>query len=129
MQLAHWIILASVAIFCASLVALPVVLILIPADYFSRTVHPTSPLANRPLLRFGFLLVKNLAGLILVATGIVMLFTPGQGILGMIAGLWLLDFPGKKGIERRLLAQRRILRALNSLRHRLGRPPFEPPQR
>jgi hypothetical protein len=50
---------------------------------------------------------------------------PGQGVLTMIVGLTLLDFPGKRGLECRLIGRPRILRTINRLRARFGRPPLE----
>jgi hypothetical protein len=50
---------------------------------------------------------------------------PGQGLLTMIIGLTLLDFPGKREVERRVLKHRRVLAAINGLRARFHRPPLE----
>jgi hypothetical protein len=128
MQIKHWLLLGSLGFFLASLLLLPAILILMPADYFSRdSVAAVSLLRNRPLIRAGFLVMKNVSGLILFATGLLMLFTPGQGILGILGGLWLLDFPGKRALERRLVGRPGVLRMLNAIRVRLGRPPFERP--
>ena len=38
---------------------------------------------------------KNLLGVFFVLIGIAMLVLPGQGILTIIAGMMLLDFPGR----------------------------------
>jgi hypothetical protein len=37
----------------------------------------------------------------------------------------LLDFPGKREVERRVLKHRRVLSAINGLRARFDRPPLE----
>jgi len=70
---------------------------------------------------------KNIAGVILLLLGFVMALPgiPGQGVLTMIIGLTLVDFPGKRGIERRILRHRRVLDAINRLRARFHRPPLE----
>lgn len=38
---------------------------------------------------------RNLLGWLLVLAGFIMLFTPGQGLLTMLAGLALADWPGR----------------------------------
>jgi hypothetical protein len=64
--------------------------------------------------------VLILLGLVMALPGI-----PGQGFLTMIVGLTMLDFPGKRGLERRLIARPRILRTINRLRARFNRAPLE----
>ena len=49
---------------------------------------------------------------------------PGQGMLTILIGLMLLDVPGKRRLERRIVGRRRILQAINRLRKRFGRPPL-----
>jgi hypothetical protein len=55
-----------------------------------------------------------------------MLLTPGQGLLTLLAGLLLMDFPGKYAMQRRLIEHPPILRAINRLRARHGHPPLRP---
>ena len=50
---------------------------------------------------------------------------PGQGLLTILIGLILLDFPGKRGLERRLVSRPSVLAAINRLRARFGRPAME----
>ena len=52
------------------------------------------------LWRWTVFIVRNVVGAIVVLAGLIMLITPGQGILTIIAGLAIMDFPGRK----RLLA-------------------------
>ena len=70
---------------------------------------------------------KNLAGAVLVLLGLVMALPgiPGQGILTMIIGFTLLDFPGKRRLERRLIGRPSMLRRINQLRARFQRAPLE----
>jgi hypothetical protein len=63
-----------------------------------------------------------------VLAGIAMLLTPGQGILSIIVGLGMMDFPGKRAILLRVARQKRVLRAVNRLRRRFGRKPLAPPE-
>ena len=53
-----------------------------------------------------------------------MLFTPGQGILSILAGLLLMNFPGKFRLERWLVQRPGVLKSLNWLRARRGKAPF-----
>ena len=88
-----------------------------PGETFLACVHcETGP---SPWLNSLFDEVPIL-GLVMALPGI-----PGQGILTMIVGLTMLDFPGKRGLERRLIGRPHILHALNRLRARFGRAPLE----
>jgi hypothetical protein len=49
---------------------------------------------------------------------------PGPGLVFILIGLSLLDFPGKRSLERRLLAVPTVLRFLNEVRQRFRRPPL-----
>jgi hypothetical protein len=53
--------------------------------------------------------------------GVAMLVLPGQGVLTIITGLLLLDFPGKYRFERWLVRRGPVLRGVNWLRDRAGR--------
>ena len=43
---------------------------------------------------------RNLLGGLLILLGLIMLVTPGQGILTIVLGFTIMDFPGKKRITR-----------------------------
>jgi hypothetical protein len=47
---------------------------------------------------------------------------PGQGILNILLGIMLLDFPGKRSLEYRLVSRPQVLSTINKLRHRFGKP-------
>lgn len=99
----------------------------LPADYFVFTErHP--PEGNHWLVRLILVVVKNAVGAVLIAAGVLMLFTPGQGLLTLIAGLLLANFPGKYALERWLARRSSVMRALNWLRARRGQPPFVTPE-
>ena len=70
---------------------------------------------------------RNVGGAILILLGVAMSLpgVPGQGVLTIIIGITLLDIPGKRRIERRLIGRPRILRLLNRMRARFHRPPLE----
>ncbi len=54
-----------------------------------------------------------------------MLVLPGQGLLTILFGLILMDFPRKRQLERRLIKVQPVRAAANWIRQRYGRPPFE----
>ena len=98
----------------------------LPSNYFAPGYRPTDRWRDRhPALRLGFKVLKNALGVVLLFAGLVMLVTPGQGILAVLIGLSLLDFPGKRQLERRLVARPGVIRFLNLVRRQAGRPVFE----
>jgi len=96
-----------------------------PADYFcSRRPRPLLNRSLHPVLGWGLVVLRNLLGLLFVLAGILMLFTPGQGVLTLLLGLMLMNYPGKFALERWLLRRALVLRMLNILRRRKGCPPL-----
>jgi hypothetical protein len=83
---------------------------------------------RHPVIRFLILIIKNIFGMVLLLAGISMLVLPGQGILTIMMGLVLLNFPGKRRFERWLIRKQSILRALNWLRRRAGHAPLLEPE-
>lgn len=122
--------------FFGTLLILPLILIRIPSDYFihsreERLLH-TNMLQS--FLRLMILILKNSLGAILLLSGLVMLFTPGQGLLTILAGTLLMNFPGKRKLESSLISRNSIFNGINRIRRRarreeLIRPPVEPPQK
>src|SRR3954463_736919 len=85
-----WLIVASIVMVVASVLAVGWVIVRVPADYFSKMHTGGGPWAHRhPLIRIGLIFAKNLLGVVLVAAGILMLVLPGQGVLTILAGLLL----------------------------------------
>jgi hypothetical protein len=120
-----WLAAASIATFVGSLIAVPWLVVRIPADYFVRGKYHALPWADRhPLVRALLHVGKNLAGGLFIVAGIAMLVLPGQGILTIVIGVLLLDLPGKRELERRIVARPAILRSINWLRQRGGKPPL-----
>ena len=52
---------------------------------------------------------------------------PGQGLLTLLAGVVLVDFPGRHRAARAIARWRGVLLGINRLRALLGRPPLAPP--
>jgi hypothetical protein len=102
------------------------VVVWLPADHFSRLPDPNSGWRRHPVLRWTVLVLKNLLGIFVLPFGILMALplVPGPGLVFILIGLSLLDFPGKRSLERRLLTLPAAFRFLNEVRHRFRRPPF-----
>jgi len=98
----------------------------LPADHFSRPPPPRAPTSPATVLR---LVGRNLAGATLVLLGVVLSVpgVPGPGLITLLVGLLLLDFPGKRRIELAVLRRPRLRAAVDRARARRGRPPLELP--
>jgi len=121
-----WLTIASVIGLVASLVLIPWILIQIPSDYFSHKKRQKHQWHNDlPIFRLVFLLMKNILGVIFIISGIIMLFIPGQGIITIIIGVILADFPYKYKIEQWIISHPAILRYINELRAQAKQSPIE----
>jgi len=123
-----WLTAISVLTFVGSLIAIPWLVVRIPPDYF---LHRRSLLelgnSSHLLLRWCVVVAKNVIGLLFVLAGIAMLLLPGQGIITMLVGLMLLDFPGKFALERWLIERPAVLRTINWIRAKAHVPALRSP--
>jgi len=60
-----------------------------------------------------------LLGIVMSLPGI-----PGQGVLTILLGIMLLDLPGKRRLEQKILSKPRVLEKINRLRQKFSRPPL-----
>ncbi len=116
----------SALMFIAAMIAVPVVVIRIPPDYFRCRNWRERHLAHRrhPAVHLSLIVARNLLGILLILAGMGMLVLPGQGILSIVIGLVLTDMPGKFRFARWIVGRPVILTAVNRLRARAGRPPL-----
>jgi hypothetical protein len=49
---------------------------------------------------------------------------PGPGLLTVLLGIMLLDFPGKRALELRLVRRQQVHRTIDRVRKRYGKPPL-----
>jgi hypothetical protein len=106
--------------FFGTLIVIPILVVRIPADYFTcayRYAH-----AHHGAWYYCGLVVKNAFGLLFILTGIAMLVLPGQGVLTILIGIMLMNFPRKRALELRIVQQPTVLRALNWMRANAKRP-------
>jgi hypothetical protein len=109
-----------------SFAAIAVVMVKIPENYFSSH-YEQDFLPNSPwIVRWGAVILKNLLGIFLILLGIVLSLpgVPGQGILTILLGLIMIDIPGKRPLEARIIKRPNVLAAANRLRGRFGKPPL-----
>lgn len=123
-------ILLGVGLFLLSLglsfLAIGIVMVKIPANYFSshyqQDFMPDSPW----LVRWGVVILKNIFGVFIIILGILLSLpgVPGQGILTILLGLIMLDIPGKRPLEAKIIKRPNILSAVNKLRKKYNKPPL-----
>jgi len=114
----------SVVLAIGSIALVALVVVKWSPDHFKlRPPGAPDPEPPHPVAR----VAKNLGGFLLIVLGLVMALPgiPGQGILTMIVGFTMVEFPGKRGLERRLIGRPHILHAINRLRARFKREPLE----
>ena len=114
----------SVVFFVGSLIAIPFILVRLPTDFFDTRVPRRWMEDHHPVLRLLGHLVKNVIGAIFLFAGFLMLFLPGQGVLTMLIGITMLDFPGKRKLEAKMIGQPAVLNAINGMREKFGKPPL-----
>lgn len=117
-----WVVGTSLVMLVGSLLIVRVVLVRMPADYFCRHDQPAA--RRHPVLHVLFVVGRNLAGVILLALGLLMVIGPGQGLITILIAIGLLDFPGKRRLELALVRRRPIHRAIDWVRKRAGRAPL-----
>jgi Putative transmembrane protein (PGPGW) len=121
---------ASLVMLVGSILVLPFLVARLPEDYFRDPQPYVGRLRQlHPLGHMALLVLKNLVGWVLVLAGIAMLLLPGQGVLTILVGLVLCDFPGKRALERGLAGRPAVLGALNWMRRRAGQGPLLAPSR
>jgi preprotein translocase subunit SecY len=106
----------SIVAVVASVVLVPRFLAQLPVDYLRSEAGQTLSMPMR--------ILRNLLGIVLVLLGIAMLLLPGQGLLTLLVGVLLVDFPGKHRLVVRALSRPKVLALVNKLRAHRGSPPL-----
>jgi len=120
-----WIAIASAVMLVAGLTLVPVLIVRLPIDYFVRPHRFGAGWPRRlAWLRWLLAILKNLLGVACLFLGALMLVLPGQGVMTVLIGVALLDFPGKFRLQRWIVGRRGVLDALNWIRKKRGRPPL-----
>ena len=112
--------------FFISLAIVSFILVKLPPTYFQESHSRDFWVDRHPSIRWAGLIGKNALGILLVVLGILMSIpgVPGQGILTILLGVMLVDFPGKRQLEYKLVSRPRVRETINRLRLRFGKPPL-----
>ena len=115
----------SLVTFAGSLIAVPWLIGRMPPDYFLTHWYQVDARHRRhPALALAIWLGRNGFGFCLLLAGITMLFLPGQGLLTILIGICLMDFPGKRRLLDRLAGIPQVQHALNWVRRKQGKAEF-----
>ncbi len=120
-------VLVFLATFLLNLAIVSIILVKLPADHFSKGHKTKFWSGPNPALHAAKIIGKNILGVLLVALGVVLSIpgVPGQGLLTILLGVMLLDFPGRHRLEQKLLSRPGIVNTINGLRKRFGKPPLK----
>ena len=115
-------IIGTVAIWVALIWATPVVVRRLSPDFFSNPAHlRRRGRDGRPLALYAAIVAaRNLAGIALIVLGTVFL----QGVIVVMAGLAIMDIPGKDRAVRRLATIPFVWRLMARIREKAGLPPL-----
>ena len=117
-----WILAVSVFVLIVSLVIAWLLILRLPEDYLCRPVATNCrETPQSPLPYFVRKIGLNSLGFILLMTGILMLVTPGQGVLFTLLGVTLMDLPQKHEMTRNLARRKGILNIINRIRSSSGK--------
>ena len=112
--------------FTVNLAVVAFVLVKLPPTYFQAS-HARAFWSDRHhVVRWSGLILKNLIGVVMILLGVIMSLpgVPGQGLLTILLGLVMLDIPGKRPLETRLIRRPQVLNAINRLRAKFEKPPL-----
>ena len=109
-----------------SFLAIGLVMVKIPANYFSSHYNADFMPGKPWIVRWSAVILKNLLGVFLIALGLVLSLpgVPGQGLLTILLGLIMIDIPGKRPLEARIIQRPAIRSAIDTLRARFNKPPL-----
>ncbi len=114
------VIIFSGIMFVFSILIIPVFIARLPSTYFIES------LGNQKKLSLPLKALRFALGTLLILAGIIMLFTPGQGIISILIGLMLLPILSTKKVVRRLLTNNKMIQnTLNIIRRKRNKAPFE----
>ena len=125
--LASWGLLIAIVGFIATLVIIPIIVVALPDDYFVRSRRVKHNPQQISITRVVLVFAKNIFGAMLIIAGAMMLILPGQGLLTILLGLMLTNFPGKYALERKLVGMKSVSKSINWIRDKAGKNPMTLP--
>lgn len=120
-----WLASSSLVTFIVTLIVVPFLVVRIPPDYFIHARHQRPAIIHlNPVIRLVLKIGRNLLGFIFIAAGFFLLVLPGPGILTILVGIMLMNFPGKDRLVRWIVSRTPVLRSINWLRRRAEKDPL-----
>lgn len=111
----------SAAMFLLSLIVIPLFLSRIPASYFKNPTFVPPNITKLSRIHYSLLWVlRNCLAIFLFFSGLIMMILPGQGLLTLLLSLFVADFPGKRTLERKLVARPLVYKTINWIREKKG---------
>ena len=115
-----------VVTFAASIAIILFILVKLPPTYFQQSHSRHFWVDRHATVRWIGLIGKNLLGVVILLLGILMSVpgVPGQGLLTILLGLMLIDLPGKRRLEYKILSRPSVLEKINRWRHKFSKAPL-----
>lgn len=114
----------STVLLLVTILATPWLVAMLPSSYF---ITQESRAQKISIAHVFLTCLRSLIGLVLVLIGIVMLVIPGPGLITLLVGLSLAEFPGKRRLLKYIATRPSVFKSLNWMRKRHDREPFELP--
>lgn len=111
---------ASVLVLIFSLVISLYVIASLPNDYWLTRFENPKPIA----LGSPIFYLRNLAALVLLLVGFILLFMPGQGLLTILIAIIVSQSPYKNAMAQGLIGNHNIQQGLNTMRAWMKKDPF-----
>ena len=126
-QIIQWAGIVSVFLFFLSLFLLRYVILRLPEDYFI-TASSISKSHSKSPQKIIVRVAKNTVGFLLTICGIILLFTPGQGMITILIGLCLIDLAIVNQFKKKIINNSKVQKALNWIRTKKSVKPFNFPK-
>lgn len=114
----------STVLLLLTIVATPRLVSKLPSDYFYTR---PSQAKNRSIASLVLLSTRSVFGMLLVLLGLTLMIIPGPGLITLLIGLSLAEFPGKRRLLKYIATRPSVFRSLNWMRKRHGQEPFKLP--
>ena len=128
---AMWAAVVAVIFLLAANAVVVYLVVRLPETYFCDPPGRSRLRERHPILYGVLRLAKNVFGGLMVVAGALLTLpgVPGPGLVLILLGVWLVEFPGKRRLARNLVRRKSIHGTMNWLRGRFGKPPLVlPPQ-
>jgi len=117
--------------FVVSSALVTIILVNLPRGYFLDRPARQLWVDQHPVVRVALRGLKNLAGVCLIVAGLGLSLPgiPGPGALTILAGIILLDFPGKQRFLRSVVSRPRVFAVINHIRRSFDKRPLRLPEK